>query len=151
LNGLTNGSGQNPFEEFMRSMDHFFQEKPVKGFLQSIDELFASAFPFESFPVEIDETDEHFVVAAKIPNVKKDQIEIDIFQQYITITVMYKATEKEENTENHSVFQKNGFKRLSRTISLPQPFDEQKVRAHYDKGVLKITVQKDKKRKLQIE
>ena len=30
-----------PFNGFMRSMNQFFQEKPVKNFLQQMDEFFA--------------------------------------------------------------------------------------------------------------
>ena len=34
-----------PFGELMKSMNDFFNEKPIKGFLQSIDDFFKSPFP----------------------------------------------------------------------------------------------------------
>ena len=37
---------KDQFKELMKPWEYFFHETPVKGFLQSIDELFNKSFPF---------------------------------------------------------------------------------------------------------
>ncbi len=42
-----------PFGELVKSMNDFFNEKPVRGFLQSIDDFFKTPFPqWTGFHVE---------------------------------------------------------------------------------------------------
>jgi HSP20 family molecular chaperone IbpA len=142
---------QQPFQDFMRTMNHLFQEKPVKGFLQNMDDFFSSPFPFNAFPIEMDETEKEYIISAKLSGVKKDQIDIDVFQQYITITVQNTETLVNEDTEHKSIFKKNSLQKTSRTITLTKPIDEQKVKANYEDGLLTIRVGKEKGKRLRID
>jgi HSP20 family protein len=142
---------QPPFQDFMRTMNQLFQEKPVKGFLQNMDDFFNSPFPFNGFPIEMDENEKEYIISAKLSGVKKDQIDIDVFQQYITITVQNTETTENEDTEQKSIFKKNSLQRTSRTITLAKPIDEQKVKANYEDGLLTIRVGKEKGKRLRIE
>ncbi|GER67885.1 hypothetical protein BpJC7_20520 [Weizmannia acidilactici] len=151
MSNLSGPNEKNPFYELMHAMDHFFQEKPVKHFLQSIDEFFSSPFPFDAFPVRMEEEEDMYLITAKLPGYKKDQIEIDIFQQFITISVKHDETETSVDEEKQSYVKKSEVRRLSRTVSLPHPIDGEQVKAKYDNGLLTIRVPKGKKKRLLIE
>ncbi|MED1205039.1 Hsp20/alpha crystallin family protein [Heyndrickxia acidicola] len=142
---------QQPFQDFIRSMNYLFQEKPVKGLFQNMDDFFSSPYPFNGFPIQMDENEKEYIISAKLSGVKKDHIDIDVFQQYITITVQNTETEVNEDTEEKFIFKKNSLQKTSRTITLAKPIDEQKVKAHYEDGLLTIRVGKEKGKRLRIE
>jgi HSP20 family protein len=144
-------SSQDSFQGLMRSMNGFFHEQPIKGFLESIDEFFTSPFPVGAFPVELNETDKEYIITAKLSGVKKDQIDIDIFQQYITINVQNMETTTQENLDQKSIFKKNSIQRASKTIPLPKPINEDKVKANYEDGLLTIQILKENGKRLRIE
>ncbi|MGE8204290.1 Hsp20/alpha crystallin family protein [Heyndrickxia sp. NPDC080065] len=140
-----------PFQDFFRSMNEIFQERPVKGFLQGIDDFFASPFPISGFPVHLSESDNHYIITAKLSGIKKDQIDIGIFEKHITITVENKESVSKEDETQNSIFKKNSFQRTSKTIPLPTPIKEEKVRANYEDGLLTIKIPKEKGKRLKIE
>ncbi|KQL53740.1 hypothetical protein AN964_09655 [Heyndrickxia shackletonii] len=148
---MEKNSLHDPFQGLMRSMNNIFQEPPVKGFLESIDEFFSAPFPFSAFPVELNETDKEYIITAKLSGVKKDQINIDIFQQYITISVENVESTTQENQNQKSIFKKSSMQRSSRTIPLTKPINEAKVKANYEDGLLTIHVPKENGKRLRIE
>ncbi|MGW8788386.1 Hsp20/alpha crystallin family protein, partial [Heyndrickxia sporothermodurans] len=69
---------QEPFQDLFRSINELFQERPVKGVLQSIDDFFTSPFPLSGFPVEFSDSGDNYIITAKLSGIKKEQIDIDI-------------------------------------------------------------------------
>ena len=144
---------KDPFNELMKPLDAFFNETPIKGFLQSIDDLFETSFPtFQpSFQVKTSETDSEYIVSAQLPGVNKEQIEIDLMDRYITITVQSQEEIIEED-ENQKTFRKQqSLQRLIRTIPFPQPINEKQVKASYENGLLQITVPKIKGKQIYLD
>ncbi|WP_071393367.1 Hsp20 family protein [Bacillus tuaregi] len=140
------------FGELMRPFNQFFNEKPVKGFLQQIDELFHKPFFLaSSFNVDVTETEKEYLIKAELPGIKREQIDIDILNHYVTISVQSSESLTEED-ENHDVVRKqHSMQRSSRTIPLPQPINEKTVKASYDDGLLQIIVPKQKGKKIYLE
>lgn len=145
---------KDPFGELMKPIDRFFQEKPVKGFLQSIDELFNKPSPFHfgpSFPVDVSETDNEYVIKAELPGVNREQIQIHTLDQYVNITVESYEEVIEEDERRHSTSRQRSMQRLSRSIPLAQPINEKKVKASYKNGLLVIRVAKLKGKTILID
>lgn len=132
-------------------MNQFFHEKPIRGFLQSIDDFLASPFPLSSFHVERHETDTEFIVIAKLPGIKKEQIQLDIYDRYITISVHYEEELTEENSINQIVKKQHSFQRANRTIPLPYYINEKDVKASYENGLLKIRAAKPKGKRILLD
>ncbi|MDQ0155177.1 Hsp20/alpha crystallin family protein [Robertmurraya andreesenii] len=142
------GKNQEPFNEFRTMMNEFFHMRPVKGFLQSIDEFFQ--MPLPSFPVQLRETDDEQVIIAELPGIKREQISIDVLERSITISV--KNTEEiiEENESENYYKKSKSMQQMTRNIYLGQPIDEKRVKATYQNGLLKIRVPKQKGKKIDI-
>jgi HSP20 family protein len=149
---MSKDSNKNGFGDLMHSMNEFFHERPMKGMLQSIDEFFtSSANPFGSFPVELTENDDHFIVTAELPGVNKEQIQIDVFPQYITISVTNKETYSEENENHQTIRRKQSMRKSSRTVPFPRVVNEKNVKASYKDGLLTVKVNKESGKRIQIE
>ena len=141
-----------PFGDLIKSMNNFFNEKPVRGFIQSIDDFFKSPFPPSApFQIESLETDKEIVLTAELPGIKKDKIHLDILGNQLTISIENKEVNVEEDEINH-VFSRRQFQQhMSRTISLPKPINEKKVKAQYRDGLLEIHIPHKKGKVINID
>lgn len=152
---LPGGSNKNettePFGNLMNSIDSFFQEKPIKGILQSIDECFKAPFPFHSFSVDLIEKEKEFIISAELPGVKKEQIQIDLFSNYVTISVHSKNEFIEENEKSNFYSKQQSSQKASRTLSLPFPINEKQVKANYQDGLLQISIPKQQGKRIEID
>lgn len=145
-------SKKKGFGELMNSMNDFFLERPMKGMLQSIDEFFASSSnPFESFPVELTETNDYYIVTAELPGVKKEQIQLEVFPQFITISLMNKEIYSEEDDKNQTIRRKQSMRRSTRTVPFPRSVNEKNVKASYADGLLTVKVGKESGKRITIE
>lgn len=142
-----------PFGDLMKSMNQFFHDKPVRGLLQTMDEFFKNPFTSaaSSFQVSVSETDDEHVISAELPGVNKEQIQLDVIDNYVTITVLSLESIIEENDHKEMIKKQTSMKKSIRSIPLPQPIDENKVKASYKNGLLKIRVPKQKGKKIMID
>ena len=125
---------------------------------RNMDGLFPDyGFPEEdklSMPVELKEKDKEYTVKAELPGVKKEDLDIDMEDNYITIN----AKKQEEHDEENEGYKKSEFSygEFSRTIYFPQEIDINNTKAKLEHGVLKITapkkiLEKNNKTKLTVE
>ncbi|UII57944.1 Hsp20 family protein [Cytobacillus spongiae] len=134
-----------PFGEIMKSMNHFFNERPVKGLLQNIDDFFQSPFPATpSFRVNHVEKDHEHIITAELPGIKKDQIHIDILNHTLSITVQHQESVFEEDQAQKMYRKQQHIQKMSRSIMLSHPIPEKQVKASYRDGLLQIKVPKPK-------
>jgi HSP20 family protein len=139
-----------PFGEIIKSINQFFHEKPVKGFLQQIDDFFKSPFP-PPFHVETSETENEYIVSAELPGINKDQIQLDMLDHHITITIQYTEEFTQEDENQQIVKSQRSIQRSSRTIPIPQPFQTKKVKTTYENGLLQITFPKQKGKRILLD
>ena len=107
-----------------------------------------------SMPVELHEHEKDFCVQAELPGVKKEDLDIDIDKNHITIN----AKKEEEQKEDTKGFRKSEFRygEFSRTVYFPQDIDTEKTTAKLEHGILrieapKINAEKDKIKKLSVQ
>lgn len=128
------------FGEIMKSMNSFFTERPIKGLLESIDEFFKNPFTQLSFPLELTETSKEYIITAELPGIKKDQIQINIIGNQLTISIDNVAELAEIDEINHSYRRRHSIQKSSRSVNLPVPIDEKQVKASYKDGLLQIRI-----------
>lgn len=144
-----------PFNQIIKSMNGFFNEKPVRGFLQSIDEFFRAPFPpgtgTGTFPVKTIATDDEYIITAELPGIKREQIHLDIYENNLTISIENQQTMTEKDDIHHIYQQKQFWQQSSRTISLPRPIKEKNVKASYRDGLLQVRIPHEKGKSINIE
>jgi len=91
-------------------------------------------------PVDIYETEESLVVAAPVPGVKPEDVEISISGDTLTIKGETKSEEKLER-ENY-IRQERRYGSFCRAVALPNGLDRDKAEAGFEDGVLKVTFPK---------
>lgn len=91
--------------------------------------------------VDVSEDDKAFHVKAEIPGVDKDDVEISINGNQLTITAETKReiTSKEDETD---VYSERYFGKTYRSFTLPGDVDSAKAKARSDNGVLTLSLPK---------
>ena len=95
--------------------------------------------------IEVKQNDENYKVKVQLPGVKKDDIEVEMDNEFMTITaeIQEEAEEKEEKAKNER-YHTSEFRygKYQRTISFDQTVKTDESTAEYKNGVLTITVPK---------
>jgi len=86
---------------------------------------------------------EALTVQAELPGMKKDEIQINLQDGFLTISGERKQEEKYENAESYRSERLLG--RFHRSISLPSEVDAEKIKASYTDGILTVTLPKSEK------
>jgi HSP20 family protein len=92
--------------------------------------------------IEVSETDTQFEIKAELPGMKKDDIEISLENNLLSISGDRSFEEEEEGKTYHRVETQYGS--FNRSMQLPDNIDEESIKASYEDGVLDITINKSK-------
>lgn len=92
-----------------------------------------------AIPIEVQEMDNAYLVAAELPGVKKDAIDISITGNQVTISAEAK---REMAADAKEWCNERCYGKLSRTIQLPIDIEEESADASYTDGVLRLTLPK---------
>jgi len=106
-----------------------------------------------TFPVDIREVDDKLVVEADLPGFTKDQIDISVEQGVLSIEAN-RQSEKTEPDKGQAHVIERRYHHLARRFTLPSAYNTDEVDAHYDNGVLTVTLPKReevKPRKIQVK
>ncbi len=94
-----------------------------------------------TFPLDVYETDEAFMIAADLPGVNADDIDITLHDDLLTISAEVPNIEVKDNTRVH--MRERLFGKFSRSLRIPQnAIDVDKVQSAYENGVLKLMLPK---------
>jgi len=95
------------------------------------------------YGVDIREDADHFYVEAELPGYKKNEVDVTLENQTLTISAERNAESKTGDTgKGESLLQERRYGRYVRSFTLPPTVDEQKVDAKLADGVLTITLNK---------
>jgi HSP20 family protein len=92
-------------------------------------------------PMNIVETDNAYLVTADLPGVRKEDIDVNIYENQLTINAELKE-EKEAGTEGKPLFSERWTGKVSRSIRLPMEIDDKGAQARCADGVLHLTLPK---------
>ena len=95
--------------------------------------------------VDITEDEKEYVVKAEIPEMKKEDIKINVHDDVLTVSGERKYEKEEKGKKYHRV--ERAYGSFMRSFTLPEDADGTKVNAEYKDGVLKVHLPKSEKAK----
>ncbi len=99
----------------------------------------------EMAPVDLKETDEEYILKVELPGLEKDDVQISLEQNVLTIRGEKKEEDVKENESFHRKEIRYGW--FERSFSLPGDINEKKINAKMKNGVLTIRVPKEESAK----
>jgi HSP20 family protein len=95
--------------------------------------------------VDLVENEDDFVLRADLPGLTEDDVEVEVTEGVLTVSGERKAEQKKEGEGYYRV--ERAFGSFSRSLSLPEGVDADKVSAEFDSGVLEVRIPKPEERK----
>ena len=144
----------SPFEEMDRLFDQFFHRGWMRPFHLDWPRLPEVPWGFEGKVPKVDviDRDDEVVVKAELPGVEKDDIELSLTDNTVTIKGSTMHEEKEERGDYYrSEISRGSF---SRTVSLPAMVDGENAKASFKHGVLTLElpkIEESKRKKIEID
>jgi HSP20 family protein len=96
--------------------------------------------------VDIVETSEAFEVQLAVPGLNKEDFNIELNDNYLTVSGERKFSNEKKEKSYHSI--ETHYGSFSRSFSLPENVDASKINAKYNNGILELTIPKDEKKAL---
>lgn len=146
--------GLIPFEDIERMFDDFISRKWLRPFSWDLPS-WGRFPPFEGQHPKVDviDGDDEIVVHAELPGVRKEDIDVSLTENTLTIKASVKHEEKEEKGEYYRRERTTGA--FSRTLTLPPgSVDESKARASFKEGLLELAFPKreaSKRQRIKVE
>lgn len=97
--------------------------------------------------VEVIQNKDNYKVKVQLPGIKKDNIEVELDNDFMTITAeTHEEKEQKQEEEHNRRYHTSEFRygKYQRTISFDQPIKSDEATADYKDGVLCITIPKQK-------
>ncbi|HVV90787.1 MAG TPA: Hsp20/alpha crystallin family protein [Solirubrobacterales bacterium] len=96
-------------------------------------------------PMDLAETDDQLVLRADLPGMERDDIDIEVKDNVLTISGERKAEHEKKGEGFHRI--ERSFGRFSRSLGLPRGIDAKSVTANFENGVLEVRMPKPEERK----
>lgn len=118
---------RDPFQmaRELLSWDPYFATRPASAF--------APAF-------EVKETSDAFILKADLPGVAESDLDINVHSNVLTVSGSRAADERREG-ESYALYERQ-FGSFSRSFSLPDMADGERIEAKLENGVLTLTIGK---------
>ena len=114
------------FNDFFKPWNEWFMDK--KGMMSSVP------------AVNIKEADGKYQVMLAAPGLKKDDFHVEVDGNLVTISAETKS-EKEEKEDQYTR-KEYSYSSFSRTFTLPENVEKDKIEARYENGELKLVLPK---------
>lgn len=107
--------------------------------------------------VNIRENDDEFNVQVAAPGMKKEDFDVELNNNILTISSEKKGEKEEKSKDGNFTRREFNYTSFKRTFTLPDSVDSEKIHANYEDGVLKLSIPKREeakikaKRKIEIE
>ena len=109
---------------------------------------------FAPYGVDVREDGDHLYVEAELPGFKKEEVEITLENQTLTIAAERKEPAAGQEPKGEWLLNERRYTRFLRSFTLPQTVSEQSVNAKLENGVLSVTLNKreeSKPRKITVQ
>ncbi|MBR6113658.1 MAG: Hsp20/alpha crystallin family protein [Oscillospiraceae bacterium] len=121
---------------------------PFRGFESDVDRKLYGKNAARLMKTDLKEHDEGYELKVDLPGFKKDQVELQLHDGYLTITASKGLEEEDKDKKGRIVHQERYTGSMSRSFYLGDHIREEDVKARFEDGVLTLTFPKEEPRKL---
>ncbi len=133
MSSLTPFGGRSLLDDFFRDVNPGYFIKPLHG----------DPLPSQ-IRVDVKENPNEFIVEAEIPGAGKENIQVDIDGNVVSIRAQISQIDS-QTKDDKLLRSERYYGEVSRSFQLPADIDEAGSKARYDNGVLTLTLQKKQK------
>lgn len=134
---VRNGFLEPTFDDMYTMFDKFFENK-------------SPSLSADKFKVDLQNNEKEYVIDADLPGIDKDDIKLEIRDDYLTIGFEVNSEKTDEDKEKNYVHKERSYQSMQRRFYLPNA-DEEKIQAKLVNGVLNVTVPKNENQSKKIE
>ena len=121
---------------------------PFQGFESDVDHKLYGKHAARVMKTDLKEHDDSFELAVDLPGFKKDQIELQLQNGYLTITAAKGVEEEEKDKKGRLVHQERYTGSMQRSYYVGESLTEEDVKARFEDGVLTLRFPKEAPQKL---
>jgi HSP20 family protein len=136
-----NVSTTSPFMPLSGLVDNFFQNT-LSRFFDDDYWGFNGVLSDNQIPVNIRETDQAYEMDVVAPGLRKEDFNVNIGNNMLTVSFEHKEENKEDNRHEGYLRQEYRMQSFSRSFNLDDTVDADKISAEYKEGVLRLTLPK---------
>ena len=126
--------GENLFDDFDRWMDTSFRD---------VDKALYGKHAKNMMQTDVKETDSGYEVDMDLPGFKKDEIQLELNDGYLTISAEKGLDKDEENEKKHYLRRERYAGGMSRSFYVGEGITEKDIHAKYEYGILKLSIPKE--------
>jgi HSP20 family protein len=126
----------SPLTRLQSELNRLFNYPELEG-----NDLWQNMFP----AMDLHEDADQLMVTAELPGMKKEDINVSLHENTLTVSGEKKCEDQEKSGESYR--SERCYGRFHRSISLPWSVDAEKIDASYRDGVLKIKLPKSEQAK----
>ena len=125
--------GENLFDEFDNWMDASFHD---------VDKALYGKHAKNMMKTDVKETEKGYEVDIDLPGFKKDEIQLELNDGYLTISAE-KGLDKDEDEKKHYLRRERYAGGMSRSFYIGEGITEEDIHAKYEYGILKLSIPKE--------
>ncbi len=126
--------GENLFDEFDNWMDASFRD---------VDKALYGKHAKNMMKTDVKETEKGYEVDIDLPGFKKDEIQLELNDGYLTISAEKGLDKDEEDEKKHYLRRERYAGGMSRSFYIGEGITEEDIHAKYEYGILKLSIPKE--------
>jgi HSP20 family protein len=131
---------RDPFAEMRAEMDRLYDSVLGRGFFGRANLPQTTTQAFNAPDVDIRENDKEIVLEAELPGIDEKDVNVVVRDGVLSLKGE-KKFERDEKKETYHLTERS-YGAFERMFRLPDSADEDKIKANFEKGVLRIVVPK---------
>ena len=136
--------GENLFDDFMDDFSRGFEFPEFPD----VDKKLYGKHAKNMMKTDVKETEKGYEVAVDLPGFKKDEIQLELNDGYLTISAE-KGLDKEEKDKKDKYIRRERYAgSMSRTFYVGESVTENDIHAKYENGILTLDVPKEEAKKV---
>ena len=125
------------FDPFTSSIDDLFRGLLVRPMRLDLESMMGQQLQQLQMKIDVKKSDGAYEVTAELPGVKKEDIQVNVDGNLVTIAAEVKR-EQEDKQGEQVLRSERYYGKIERTFALDSEIDESKVEAKYEDGLLKL-------------